>query len=155
MTRGPKPKPTALKKAAGNPGKRPLNPAEARPDPSRPNAPRWLGQAAKREWKRVASRLHQAGLLTYIDRSLLAAYCQAYGRWVEAELQLKTQPLVVISDKGNLYQNPWVGVARAAMTDMIKIAAEFGMSPSARSRIRVAPQAEQLSLADILFGADG
>lgn len=153
--RGRKPKPTAVKVAAGNPGKRPLNPAEARPDPSRPNCPRWLSDPAKREWKRVATRLHEAGLLTYVDRSLLAAYCQAYGRWVEAELEIAEQPLVLESDKGNLYQNPWVGVARSAMTDMIKVATEFGISPSARSRIRVQPQAEQLSLADILFGADG
>ena len=41
--------------------------------------------AAKDEWWRVAPQLHVLGLLTAIDVMVLAAYCQACGRWQQAE----------------------------------------------------------------------
>jgi P27 family predicted phage terminase small subunit len=37
--------------------------------------------------------------------------------------------------KGNLIQNPLVGIANKAMADMVRYAAEFGMTPSARTRL--------------------
>lgn len=43
--------------------------------------------------------------------------------------------LVVWTGNGNLIQNPLVGVSRRAAADMLRFAAEFGMTPSARSRI--------------------
>lgn len=43
--------------------------------------------------------------------------------------------LVVWTGNGNLIQNPLVGIARRAAADMLRFAAEFGMTPSARSRI--------------------
>lgn len=43
--------------------------------------------------------------------------------------------LVVWTGNGNLIQNPLVGISRRAAADMLRFAAEFGMTPSARSRI--------------------
>jgi P27 family predicted phage terminase small subunit len=48
-----------------------------------------------------------------------------------------TYGLMVRSAKGNAVPNPLVWVANAAMRDMVKYAAEFGMTPSSRSRIKV------------------
>jgi P27 family predicted phage terminase small subunit len=45
--------------------------------------------------------------------------------------------LVVKTKSGNIIQNPLVGVANKAMADVVRYAAEFGMTPSARSRIEV------------------
>jgi P27 family predicted phage terminase small subunit len=42
----------------------------------------------------VASELHGMGVLTTIDRAALAAYCQAYGRWVEAEERMRESSLI-------------------------------------------------------------
>jgi phage terminase small subunit len=36
---------------------------------------------------------------------------------------------------GNTIQNPLIGIARSAMRDYLKFAAEFGLTPAARSRI--------------------
>ena len=48
-TRGRKPKPTALKVLEGNPGKRPLNENEPKPENKAPRCPSWLEQEAKNE----------------------------------------------------------------------------------------------------------
>jgi phage terminase small subunit len=90
--RGRKPKPTHLKLLEGNPGRRPLNIGEPRPQAKIPTCPAHLSPSAKAEWKRLAHMLHRLGVITELDRAALAAYCQAYGRWVEAERKLKETP---------------------------------------------------------------
>jgi P27 family predicted phage terminase small subunit len=87
--RGRKPKPTHLKLLEGNPGRRSLNRNEPRPQVKVPTCPQHLCPSAKAEWKRLAPQLFVLGVLTALDRTTLAAYCQAYGRWVEAEQKLK------------------------------------------------------------------
>ena len=83
-----------------------------------------------------------------MDRAALAAYCQCYARWRRAETELNKLEkssksihgaLVSVTSNGNLIQNPLVGIANTAMKDMIKYAAEFGMTPSARTRIEASP----------------
>lgn len=141
--RGRKPRPTHLKLVTGNPGKRPLNKAEPKPATGLPQPPAELSDDARNEWRRVATRLHALGLLTGVDRAALAAYCQAFGRWRQAERALAemakldpvTGALMIRTKEGNAIQNPLVGVANKAMADMVRYAAEFGMTPSARSRI--------------------
>lgn len=145
--RGRKPKPTHLKLVTGNPGKRPINEREPVPQQYLPTPPSELSDDAKVEWGRVAEELYRIGLLSGIDRAALAAYCQAYGRWVQAERAIaemaKRDPLtgglLVKTTNGNAIQNPLVGTANKAMSDMVRFAAEFGMTPSARSRIEAGP----------------
>ncbi len=149
--RGRKPKPTHLKLVRGNPGKRPLNAREPKPAPALPQAPPELSADAKLEWDRIAGDLQRLSLLSAIDRGTLAAYCQAYGRWIAAERALRrmaerdqlTDGLMIKTTNGNPVQNPLVGTANKSMSDMVRFAAEFGMTPSARSRIRgEAPEAD-------------
>jgi P27 family predicted phage terminase small subunit len=141
--RGRKPKPTNLKVIQGNPGKRQLNKNEPRPDPALPDPPEHLNEDAHAEWERVARGLYNMGCLSVVDRGTLAAYCQAYGRWVQAERAIaemaekdpKTHGLMIKTAKGNIVQNPLVGTANKAKADMMRYASEFGMTPSARSRL--------------------
>jgi len=157
--RGRKPKPSHLKLVAGNPGKRSLNAAEPKHALSIPTPPAELSDDAKIEWGRVAERLYRAGTLSDVDRSALAAYCQAYGRWIQAERALarmaaadpETGGLLVETSNGNAIQNPLVGIANKAAADMVRYAAEFGMTPSARSRIKAEGQAAG-DEADQFFG---
>ena len=150
--RGPAPEPTALKRLKGNPGRRKLNDAEPQPrQAGQPSAPKWLPEAAREEWRRVVNELHATGVLTTVDLAVLEAYCISYANWRDAEILLKTQPRVIESDKGNLYISPWANEARACMRDMLKMAQELGMTPSARSRIQVTAREEELSLADELM----
>ena len=147
---GPAPKPTAVKRLTGNPGKRALNDREPEPG-GRATCPRWLSDEARREWRRLAGELQRLGLLTTVDRSAMAAYCAAYARWVEAERALKTGGMVVMTSNGNEIQSPWLSIANKAIEQMVKLAAEFGMTPAARTRIKAQPK-DETSLADLLFG---
>ena len=82
---GRKPKPTAMKELEGNPGKRKLNKKEPMPGKGMPDCPKWLLPDAQEEWKRLSEKLNQMGVLTEVDRSAFAAYCQSYARWKEAQ----------------------------------------------------------------------
>lgn len=147
---GPKPKPTNLKVIEGNPGKRPLNLDEAKLDLARPLPPPFLCDDAKVEWGRIIEALYLAGLMTEVDRGALAAYCQAYGRWAQAERKLAEMAekdpvfngLLIKTKSGNAIQNPLVGVANKAQADMVRYAAEFGMTPSSRTRVVATPPEE-------------
>ncbi len=143
---GPKPTPIHLALVRGNPGKRKLpDPAkEIRAPIEEPTPPPHLSDDAKVEWGRIVSILVRLKLMTQIDRAALAAYCQAYGRWVQAERALAamaekdllTRALMIKTVGGNAIQNPLVGIANKAMADMMRYATEFGMTPSARTRLQ-------------------
>ena len=134
--RGPAPKPTRMKALAGNPGKRPLNRREPQPKQGLPRCPAQLSEEAKREWKRISKELDRLGLLTVLDRAALSAYCQAWGRWIEAEQRLRQHGVIVKSPNGFPVQSPYLAVANKAMAQMSKLLVEFGLSPSSRSRIQ-------------------
>ncbi len=135
--KGRRPKPTHLKVITGNLGKRPLNAREAKPPIALPTCPAHLCPSAKAEWKRLARQLHDIGLLNSLDRTALAAYCQAYGRWVEAERKLKETPAILKMPSGYLQQNPWLTIANKQLELMARFMVELGLTPSARCRIAV------------------
>src|SRR3981081_4603684 len=74
--RGRRPKPTRLKVLTGNPGKRPLNETEPRPEPAIPDCPMELGEVARREWNRLAGEIASLKLLTNRERAYIAPLCQ-------------------------------------------------------------------------------
>ena len=151
--KGRKPKPTALKDLAGNPGKRAKNQHEAQPPRVIPNCPSHLNDEAKKEWHRIVKDLHQAGLFTKVDRPALAAYCQAYGRWVMAEEKLDTlASMVDETPNGMQVQSVYLQIANKSMEQMRKFLVEFGMTPSARSRVTV-QQPEKPDELEMLFGS--
>ena len=155
-TTGPTPKPTALKVLQGNPGKRALPKGEPKPDSGRlPSAPRWLSDEAKREWKRIAPRLHAVGLLTEVDGLALAMLCEAFAQYMAAKTVVDNEGLLLVSEKGNSYQHPAAGLMTQARGELMKWAREFGMTPAARSRISVQAADDAPTLADMLFEAVG
>jgi P27 family predicted phage terminase small subunit len=135
--RGRKPLPSNVVRLRGNPGKRRLNDAEPRPASRLPSCPACLGEEARKEWQRLLKELAGLGLLTGLDRGLLAAYCQAHALWVEAVSSIERYGTMVKSPNGYPMQSPYVAVANKQVDIMVRIASEFGMTPSSRTRIRV------------------
>lgn len=135
-TRGRKPKPTALKLLEGNPGKRQLNMNEPRfAQKMPPECPDWLEEEAQAEWNRLSETLFEMGILTDLDVAPFAAYCQAYARWREAEEFISQHGSIVKTKTGYWQQVPQVSIAHTNQKAMLQAAAEFGLTPSARSRI--------------------
>ena len=135
----PRPKPTAIRRLEGNPGKRAWNHAEPVPPDAQPRCPGHLSAVAQKEWRRLASALHKMGVLTVVDRAALAAYCAAYGRWVEAEEKLKETPTLFKTPAGYVQQSPWLGIANKQLELMGRYLIELGMTPASRSRVSVTP----------------
>lgn len=152
--KGRKPKPSSLKKLEGTYRADRANPSEPQPPvPDRaPYVPRHLNDDAKKEWRRIVKPLMDLGLYTELDYAALAMYCQAYGTWVHAVHKTEERGEVLKSkETENYYQNPWFHVANKAWDQMRKILAEFGLTPSSRSRLNIAPPDEEPSLAEMLF----
>lgn len=142
---GRKPKPTYLKVLEGNPGKRKINKAEPKPRPVAPKCPSWLNREAKREWRRIAPELERLGLLTIVDGTALAGYCQSYARWREAEefLEKHGTIFVIKDDEGKpkyMQQVPQVSIAQKSLQAVKSFCAEFGLTPSSRSRMSLPGQ---------------
>lgn len=133
--RGRKPKPTDLKKLEGNPGNRPLNNNEPKPNTAVSACPDWLEDEAKAEWARMGKILVDMGVLTEVDVAAFAGYCQAYARWKEAEEFLTQHGSIVRTPNGYLQQVPQVSIAQTNLKIMLKFCEQFGLTPSARSRI--------------------
>ena len=156
--RGRKPLPKHLRLVQGNRGKRPIKP-EVDVAPSLPEPLPFLCQDAKAEWARVAPMLYALRLLSELDLAALAAYCQAYATWKQAHEALgemaKHDPvskgLMIKSKKGNLIQNPLLGIANTAAGNMVKYASDFGLTPSSRARIAAGPAEGGKNIADKYF----
>jgi P27 family predicted phage terminase small subunit len=150
--RGRKPKPTAVKVLAGNPGKRALNHAEPRPKVVRPRPPEHLSDEEKAKWKLVVRELHPLGLVTTIDVDALAMYCVIYARWVKAERMVREKGEIIKTAAGNIIQNPYLSIANRALEQLNKLGAEFGMTPSSRSRVKADLINPDQELEQMLFG---
>ena len=144
---GRKATPTKLKLLKGNPGKRRINEDEPKPPSTIPKAPKHLCKDAKKEWKRVCKTLHTIGVLTEVDRAVLAAYCTAYALWERSWRAINEMSasgklgagLMIKTTNGNMIQNPLVGTANKAAGDMVRFASELGMTPAARTKIKAGP----------------
>ncbi len=135
---GMRPKPTRLKILAGKPGHHPLNLREPQPaiPTELPQPPLPLSRLARKEWERIGGLLLSLRILTELDLSALAAYCVVYGRWVEAENDLRRRGVMVPAKPGskNLILNPFLSVSNKALQQMLRLLAEFGLTPSTRTR---------------------
>jgi P27 family predicted phage terminase small subunit len=142
MKKGRKSKPTAIKRLEGNPGHRPLDKNEPKIAAGAPiERPCWLTEKAQREWRRIMSALRKTpGLLTTCDRAVLAAYCQAWARWREAEEAVGTG-LTVRVDLAHGYHtrqlNAAVRASKIYFDEMMRAASMLGFSPSDRSGIHL------------------
>ncbi|SMX37426.1 phage terminase small subunit P27 family [Maliponia aquimaris] len=108
-----------------------------------PRCPDHLSDVARKEWRRLATPMVEAGLLTLADRAALAAYCQAYGRWVEAEERLKETPALLKAPSGYVQQSPWLTVANKQLEIMGRFMSELGLTPVARTRIQPTPESQK------------
>ena len=73
--------------------------------------------------------------MTEIDVAALAPTARRGARWVEAEANLVKYGVVIKSPTGFPMQSPYLAIANKAMEQMTRLLTEFGMCPSARTRV--------------------
>lgn len=133
----PRPKPTALKIIEGNPGKRPLNKNEPKPEVALIPCPDYLKEddIAYEEWERIVPELYKLGLLTNVDRAMLELYCSQYSIYRNALKIIKEKGIATANVRHGDKAHPATQVAREAAKIIKAIAIEFGLTPSSRGRI--------------------
>jgi len=141
--RGRKPKPTVVKKLAGNPGKRPLQDNEPAAGVGLPECPEHIVGEARAEWDRLGAQMVEQKRMAPIYGGVLAAYCVAWGRWVEAEKQIQQCGMVITTPNGHLAQSPYLPIANKAWAQMMKAIPELGISPSSQARVSTVGQAAE------------
>jgi len=149
MERGPKPKPTKLKKLEGVRTDR-INENEPEPKAGKVTCPRFLSKEGKAEWRRIAPELTRLGLLTPVDRAAFAAYCASYGHWVKTERLLQEQGVLARGNKDQIIASPLLWISTSASKMMLKFGVEFGLTPSSRSRLIGAAPGERDPLDELL-----
>lgn len=153
--RGPLPKPAALRALEGNAGKRPLDLAGGvNPRIEIPSAPKHLGVEARKEWKRITPLLEELGLISGLDRTALALYCQAVGRLAELEAAFNGKVAAIAESRGIDYADavyeasyavtPSGYAQQSVIVQLIgkhreqvnRYLMHFGLSPAARGRVQ-------------------
>ncbi|MBO8169974.1 MAG: phage terminase small subunit P27 family [Thermoanaerobacteraceae bacterium] len=145
---GKKPEPTKLKLIKGT-EKRYINENEPRPQPIAPDPPSWLPTEAKKAWKELAPELERLGLLTAIDGPAFTMLVLHWALAVQSYRQMKTDKnrarkeglpvdkygLTTIDERKLPRKHPLLQVLRDNSAAFRQYMAEFGLSPSSRSRI--------------------
>lgn len=82
------------------------------PPEGTPDCSDHLSDEARAELRRLVETLVSMGVISNVDRAVLAAYCQAYGRWVEAEQKLNEALFLFRTASGYVHQWPRSGSRR-------------------------------------------
>lgn len=99
--------------------------------------PTWVkNKLARKEFKRLTSLLEEIDILTELDVTNLANYCNCYARFVELSLELENESLVVeYTNKAkvtNIIENPKFKVQLKLSEELRKLGNELGISLNSR-----------------------
>ncbi len=156
--KGRKPIPSRLHELRGDPSKRHRN-REGEPRPGAlekaPHPPAHLNRRAAGVWRRIVPELIDMRLIAGIDNASLAAYCSAVATYQEADERLKTEKWTTTTARGGSRPNPLFKIRDDALKLVNKFAAEFGLTPSTRARVRGLPAAPGQSAFENFLDGDG
>ena len=134
--RGTKPTPTNVLKLRGS-WRGEINKNE----PSPPPMPTGLDGMAKDCWEQLVPMLENMKVITVADGIALYLLAETYATWRRADDMIKKHGDVypIKTDDGKvkyLQQSPYVAIARNSGKALKDLLCEFGLTPSARSRVQ-------------------
>ncbi len=117
-----------------------LNRGEPIAPPGAPERPEWLGEMAAAAWDDLAPMLAEVGVMTMNDGPALALLCETWATWKQATEAMAREGAVVATYYSNGEQSgakpsPWATIARNSGAQLHRLFQEFGLTPSARTRI--------------------
>src|SRR4051812_11571658 len=107
--KGRRPTPSHLHLVRGNPGHRPLNSKEPKPDRGAPVAPGHMSDKASQTWAIVSPILDRMGVLTEADGLALEVLCEAYADFLSARATLDefgSHYYTTTSESGSIMHRP-------------------------------------------------
>lgn len=131
---GRAPKPTALKLIDGTRRDR-INEREPLPRGLPPAPPAGLADDVRDVWDYTVRELDAMGIAFAADRDALVCYCEAVVTHRRASELLAVSDVLVTGLHGGQVRNPALQVQRDAAAMVRGYAQEFGLTPSARTRI--------------------
>ena len=140
MGKGRKPTPKAILQIRGSRIRGPHTAGIDAP-PGVPAAPTWLADVALAEWNRIVPMLEASKVMSPRHQQTLACYCDAFADMVQADAELKANGTTIMDDKGRVSNHPAWLRKRDARNQMLKFAAEFGLTASALARVSAVEQA--------------
>jgi len=155
--RGPAPKPTIIEIAEGRPGHRRLNSREPKPQIGEPAMPRHLDREGKKHWRELVDIFLPTRVLTVQDGVVLGQLAARMAEYdsIEKEIRAnvkegKSRWLVKEAERARI--NPLSRKREELGQLIVQLIKEFGGTPAARSRVQIAPEAEQISAAEEMCG---
>ena len=111
---------------------------------SMPSAPDFLNEQGAKEWELVTNELANIKMLHLTDLSVLAAYCNEMGTYNAIAQEMGGNYTERTYDKdGKLRASkiaPKYKVMQAALQNALKIATQFGFTPSSRGSLSMPEQ---------------
>jgi P27 family predicted phage terminase small subunit len=136
MTGGPPRVPTAILEKRGS-RKAKHRQAEMDKLDDLPPEPLNMSETAKNLWTVLIPMLDGVNVLSSTDFISLQILCETYAEWHSANEILMEFGTTYIDDAGVKRPRPEVAIRRDSRRDMTRLFQEFGLTPSARSKIVV------------------
>ena len=138
---GRKPLPAELHEQRGsykiNPQRRKKNPKAI----GKPKMPRHLDKYGRDEWKRIVELMQEMGTLSKSDATAIEQYCEAYSDWRTAKDWIKKTGIAHVKYEKNgkpiTCRSAFMTIKQQSADRCYRYLVEFGMTPSARSRLQV------------------
>ena len=120
-------------------------------DSNKLKAPSWLNNDAKKEFKRIVNEMKAIetfnNLLSNLDLSMLAIYCNAYANYIELSKLIENEGMVIMYTNKAGETNPTISAyvqAQQKYIDVIfKCSSKLGLSLSDRLKL-IVPSTEDL-----------
>jgi P27 family predicted phage terminase small subunit len=97
-------------------------------------------------WDRLIEVIGGSGILTQADENVMAMYAEAYSDWRQAkEMIAETGAVLIDDDTGRAYKSPYRVILNEAIAQMQSLGAEIGLSPVARTRLKITMQKPPVS----------
>jgi P27 family predicted phage terminase small subunit len=134
--RGPAPTPTGLRLVRGDRKDR-INLDEPQAREGLPQCPIEAAPEVHDIWNYTIDQLDHMKIVTLADRDALYAYCEAVVLHRHASRLIATEGVVIEGLHGGWVKHPAHQIQRDAASVMRAFAQEFGLTPSARSTIKM------------------
>lgn len=111
---------------------------QAKPPLEMPPCPDWLDAKARKLWHKIGPQLVSLGLLSVIDGDIFGGYVETATRYGEVCEKLDSiEKMMATTPNGFEVQSVLFQLRNTLQKQLVALGREFGMTPAARSSIKV------------------